>query len=266
MNTISFMTANYVARQLDYHMTEGWMQGDNATNAFFRPLDTYADRFESYIKDVAEMGFTAIDIWLGLLHWSWATDEHIALANDILGKYQLTVTSIAGGFGSNTEEFEKACQLASKLNTRVLGGNTALIQSDYASAVDILKTYNVRLGIENHPEKSSAELLEKIGNGGDGYVGAAVDTGWWGTHGYPADQALRELKDHLLHIHLKDVRAVGGHETCKFGDGIVGIRECVTAIKDIGYTGPICVEHEPDHYDPTDEVKASFEILKAWLA
>ena len=27
MNTISFMTANYVARQIGYNMTEGWMQG-----------------------------------------------------------------------------------------------------------------------------------------------------------------------------------------------------------------------------------------------
>ena len=47
MNTLAFMTANYVARQLDYHMTQGWMEGDDATNAYFRPLATYAERFES---------------------------------------------------------------------------------------------------------------------------------------------------------------------------------------------------------------------------
>ena len=34
MNMISFMTANYVARQIGYNMTEGWMQGDNATVFF----------------------------------------------------------------------------------------------------------------------------------------------------------------------------------------------------------------------------------------
>ena len=42
MNTISFMSANYVARQVNYQMTEGWMQGDAAPNAYFRPLDTFA--------------------------------------------------------------------------------------------------------------------------------------------------------------------------------------------------------------------------------
>lgn len=41
MNTISFMTANYVARQIDYHMTKGWMDGDDATNAYFAPIATY---------------------------------------------------------------------------------------------------------------------------------------------------------------------------------------------------------------------------------
>ena len=42
MNTISFMTANYVAREIGYNMTKGWMEGDDATNAFFAPIDTYA--------------------------------------------------------------------------------------------------------------------------------------------------------------------------------------------------------------------------------
>ena len=33
MTTLSFMTANYVARETGYHVTEGWMQGDDAVNA-----------------------------------------------------------------------------------------------------------------------------------------------------------------------------------------------------------------------------------------
>ena len=46
------MSANYVARQLDYQMTEGWMQGDNATQAYFRPIETYAARFEEMIAEI----------------------------------------------------------------------------------------------------------------------------------------------------------------------------------------------------------------------
>ena len=52
MNTISFMTANYVAREIGYNMTKGWMEGDDATNAFFAPIDTYAERFDALVAEV----------------------------------------------------------------------------------------------------------------------------------------------------------------------------------------------------------------------
>jgi hypothetical protein len=63
MTTISFMTANYVARQLGYHMTGGWDQGDKATNAYFRPLESFPERFEALLEEISELGFTAIDLW-----------------------------------------------------------------------------------------------------------------------------------------------------------------------------------------------------------
>ena len=53
-----------------------------------------------------------------------------------------------------------------------------------------LKEYGLKLGIENHPEKNPGELLAKIGDGGEGTIGAAVDTGWFGTHSYDAAKAL----------------------------------------------------------------------------
>ena len=58
------------------------------------------------------MGFEAIDLWLAHLHWSWATPEHIAIARDLISRYNLAITSLAGGFGTNREEFEAACKLA----------------------------------------------------------------------------------------------------------------------------------------------------------
>ena len=69
MTQISFMTANYVARQLDYNMTEGWMQGDDAVNAYFAPIATYAERFGALLAEIQGLGFTAIDLWLAHLNW-----------------------------------------------------------------------------------------------------------------------------------------------------------------------------------------------------
>lgn len=265
-NTVSFMSANFVARQLNYNMPlSDWVKGDQATQDYFRPLATFDERFAALLGEVTAMGFTAIDIWLGHLHPAWATPDHIALAKEQLAKQGLQVASLAGGFGNTKEEVEKSCQLANALGTTILGGNAGLLKTDRASLVAILKEKGVRLGIENHPEKTPQELLEKIGDGADGFIGAAVDTGWFGTQGFDAMFALVELRHHLLHIHLKDVLAKGAHETCRYGRGCVPIQRCVDTLERLGYTGPISIEHEPEHFDPTEDVRTNLRMLRRWL-
>ena len=68
----------------------------------------------------------------------------------------------------------------------------------------------------------------------------------------------------MLHVHLKDVRAVGEpHETCRWGEGIVPIERCVRTLQRIGYAGAIAVEHEPETFDPTDDVRAMRAAARA---
>ncbi len=190
VNTIACMSANYVARQLGYRMTEGWSQGDAAT-----------------------------------------------------------------------------------LGVRILGGDTALLGSDRAFVVDTLRHHGCTLGVENHPEKNPAELLSRIGDdapgtiGGDahGTIGATLDTGWFWTHGYDASTAVHELADSLVYVHLKDLRAVGSHDTCRFGQGVVPIETCVRALQEVGYQGPISIEHEPADSDPTEVLGSNLRLLRGWL-
>ena len=94
----------------------------------------------------------------------------------------------------------------------------------------MLREHGVTLAIENHPERTPQEVLDKIEQG-DGTLAATVDTGWWGTQGYDAVQAIEELGSHVRHVHLKDVRAVGEpHDTCRWGEGVVDIEGCVRAL------------------------------------
>ncbi len=265
MNTISFMTANYVARQVGYHMSGGWEQGDRATNEYFRPLDTFAQRFEALLAEIKNMGFDAIDLWLSHLNYVWATDEHIHIARELLAHHDLQVVSLAGWLGSTPGEFRRTCEIAVAVGTPLLGADTSMLHKDRQFVVQMLKEHDLRLGIENHPEKTPEDVLAKIGDGGDGYIGATVDTGWFGTQGYDAAQAIVRLRDHLFHVHLKDVRASGAHETCRYGEGIVPVEQCVRTLQEIGYTGPISVEHEPELFDPTEDCKAGLRMLSAWL-
>jgi L-ribulose-5-phosphate 3-epimerase len=263
---VSFMSANYVARQLDFRMTRGWGQGEKAASEHYRPLETFAERFDELLTRVRDLGFSAMDVWTAHVSPAWATDRHLDIARELLAKHRLSVPSLAGWFGSTPEELEATCRVAVALGAPVLGGSTSMIDKDRRLVVERLVHHGLRLGLENHPEKSPEELLARIGDGGDGTIGATVDTGWFGTQGYDAARALAELGDHLFHVHLKDVLAVGAHDTCRFGAGVVPIEECVMTLRRIGYQGTISVEHEPETFDPTEDCRLSRELLEGWLA
>lgn len=108
--TISFMGANYVARQVGYRMTGGWGQGDRAASAHFAPLETFRARFAEIAADVRALGFEAMDVWT----------SHLAAAREVLDEHGLSVPSLGGWFGSTAEEFEATCRIA-----EALGGDSA---------------------------------------------------------------------------------------------------------------------------------------------
>jgi len=267
-NEISFMGANFVARQLDWTMTEGWGQGDQATNDWFAPAATFERRFAEMLDEVVALGFMSFDVWTAQLNWTWATPSHLTTARRLLDERGLTVPSYAGGFGGTVDEFARACAVAEAIGTGILGGGvkTALLKGHRDALVDRLVAADLRLALENHPERTPAEMLAKVGDGAGGRIGTAVDTGWYGTQGFDAAEAIRELGDHVMHVHLKDVSAVGAHDCCRYGEGVVPVRDCVAAIREIGYTGAVAVEHEPETYDPSAECAAHRELLAAWLA
>jgi sugar phosphate isomerase/epimerase len=258
MNTISFMSANYVARQTGYDM-HGWGEGDTTTNEYFRPPDTYAERFEEIVRDVSALGFHALDLWGGHLHPSWATDEQIETARTLLERHGLQVASLAM-WVSSLDELRRACDIADALGTNVIGGGISLDRDDVG---ELLRKRGLRLGIENHPEKTPAEVLEKAGD--EEALGATVDTGWWATHGYEPARAIEDLRDRLFHVHLKDILRPGEHDTCPWGRGVVDIEACVRALQRIGYTGALSVEHEPEHEDPGADCRSMRIQLEEWL-
>ena len=263
MNTISFMSANFVAQHVGYHMIQGWGQGDSATQSYFRPIETFGERFEDLIAEVSEMGFTAIDLWGGHLYYAWATEEHAQTARAILDKYGFGVSSLAT-FMHTADDVAKACDLAHALGTTMLGGGGAALTADYAGCVTLLRQRGIRWAYENHPEKTPDEVLAVIGDAAD-VVGVALDTGWFATQGYNAASAAEALAERVFLVHLKDVKAAGAHETCRYGTGIVPLAEVVQVMQAHGYSGGYSVEHEPEQFDPTEDCIASLALLKRWL-
>ena len=259
MTAVSFMTANEVARQTGFAM-HGWGHGDRTTNEHFRPLETYAARFDELLGRIRGLGFDTIDLWAAHLSPEWATAEHVAAARELLDGHGLRVSSYATWVGPST--IERSCELALAVGTDLLGGG---MSGDPAALVPVLREYGIRLGIENHPERTPDEVLEQV-ELGEGTLGATVDTGWWATQGYDPVRAIEELGVHVLHVHLKDVLGPGEpHETCRWGEGIVDVETCVRALGRLGYTGAIAVEHEPEREDPSEDCREMRTELLRWL-
>lgn len=256
-----------MARELGYRMPGGWGQGDHATRERFRPEGTFRGHFGALLDEVVALGFQAIDLWDAHLDPGWATDAHIAEARDALSDRGLSVASLAGWLGNSRERLEATCHVAVALGAPVLAGGTSLLADDRTFLVRTLERHGLVFGIENHPERTPAEMLAQIGDGGGGRIGTTVDTGWYGTQGCDAARAIDELAPHVVAVHLKDVRHAGmPHETCRYGQGVVPLRRCVEALRRSGYTGTISVEHGPGDHDPSEDVRASREMLDAWLA
>ena len=262
---LSFMSANYVAKELGYGAADEWGPFDAATNAAFEPLETFATRFDDLLATIAGIGFDAIDLWFGHLNWRWATPDHVALAQEALARRDVLVASLAGSVGATTDDLTAACRLANDLDVDLIGGLGEVVHRDRQGTAAVLRAHGVRFGLENHPEKTPREVLAAIGDDAD-VLGAAVDTGWWATQSYDPISAIDELSDRLFHVHLKDVEAHETHIACMHGDGCANIAGCVDKLLAIGYSGPVSIEHHPFDRDPTAECARMLALIREQLS
>jgi L-ribulose-5-phosphate 3-epimerase len=269
MSRISINHSNFAAEQCGYHPDSKWGDCVRAVNEFYEPIETFANRFEEMLLVCKSLGYDAVDIWTaGQMNWSWTTDDHIAIANRLLQQHQLAVTSIGGAFGSTREEFLAACHLTRGLGIDLMSGTTELLHTDRDFVVATLKEQNLRLGIENHPEKNPEEMLAQIGDTADGHIGTTIDTGWYATQSYDVPTAIEKLFPHIFHVHLKDVLPPGdnlSHINCGHGKGIVPIEACVRTLHRLGYAGDYSNENHCLDHDPREELRIALPTVLSYL-
>lgn len=259
MSAVAFMTANFVARETGWEM-HGWGHGDRMTNEAFAPLDSYGERLDALLADARGLGFGMIDLWGAHLNPDWATAEHVALAQEALARHGVRVATYATWVGPSN--IERSCELALAVGTSTIGGG---LSGDPSLVASVLRAHGVTLAIENHPEQTPGEVLERI-DAGAGTMAATVDTGWWATQGYDPARAIEELGEHVAHVHLKDVLREGEpHDTCAWGAGVVDVEACVRTLQRIGYSGALSIEHEPEDHDPSEEIRGMREQVEGWL-
>jgi sugar phosphate isomerase/epimerase len=263
---VSFITANYVAREVGYNLRPfQWGAADRATVEAFQGVQ-FAQKFDELCALIQNAGFTNVDLWVAHLNPTVASKGMVDEAVAILKAHSLKIVAYTGGLGRpdmTRADAERVYNVARAIGTPII--DVGLHPSNARLAYDLGKEYGIKYAIENHPEKNPQELLARIGDYGE-IIGVAQDTGFWGMFDYDALKATRELKDHLLHMHLKQVHQTpDGWHSCAYDEGVVDIQGVVGVLKEIGYQGAVSVEHEPAYEDPMPAVVHSAELLRGWL-
>ncbi|QGH33634.1 TIM barrel protein [Gracilibacillus salitolerans] len=254
---IAFQMANYFARATNYQTTtDQWGEAERLVIENFS-----LQEFDRICSDISEAGFRYIEVWMGHAFPKFMTKYKAEELQHIWKKYQLSPISYSCSLGDPIEapHWTRMCfETASMLGINMI---TSGISKESAPLVyEMCKEFDMKVAVENHPEKHPDIIREIIGEYSD-MLGAAVDTGWFGTQGFPADEAIRQLQDVLIHVHLKDVQEPGSHHTIALGEGIVPIQTCVDVLKEIEYDGPLAIEHEAGDHDPTEDCRKALEWL-----
>src|SRR5688500_10282422 len=218
MQSISFITANYVARALGYPggTTSEWSKHDKATKEAMS-----AEGFMGVARDIANAGFEAVDIWMAHCHWrEHNREDYLEQVKGICSNFDFRITSYAGGLREG-DDVEAVLRFMKQLGAPILAGGYwgGGLEAAREKVNEICGRLGLKWAYENHPEKTPEEILEKIGQGKFKNIGVALDTGWCGTQGMDAVACAKAVREHLLLVHLKDVAHLGGeHETCALGD------------------------------------------------
>ena len=141
-----------------------------------------------------------------------------------------------------------------------------VLRNHRSEAEAVLREHGVRFAYENHPERTPQEVLELIGDAED-VLGAAVDTGWWATQGYDPVAGDPRSPGPALPRPPQGRRGAG-HRTTPACTAKASreIAACVDELLELGYLGPLSIEHEPYDRDPLDECIRMRELIETRLA
>jgi L-ribulose-5-phosphate 3-epimerase len=249
----AFNTANLVARVSRYrYELSHWMDQHNKTVAA-----TDEAAWRAICKEISAAGFKAVEVWEAHAAPESLDETKARLWRRILDEQGLTPVAYAGGLRRETL---RICQWLGI--PHVDGG---LRDSRPEQATALCREYGIRFNIENHPEKSAAEILAKIGGGND-WLGVCIDMGWLGTQGVSGPAVIKACAPFVRHTHVKDVKAAGKHETCLLGEGTADVAGCLAALRDVKYAGWYSWEDEPEDRNPFDSAVRNREWIEKRLA
>ena len=167
------------------------------------------------------------------------------------------------------EAVDNAFAYAKKVGVTMLVGVPDYDLLDYTEQK--VKATDIRVAIHNHgPEDAlypgPADVYNRIKNR-DPRMGLCLDIGHATRAGADLEKAIKDYKDRLFDMHIKDVTAANKEgKAIEIGRGITDFETLIKVLQKINYTGACSIEFEKDMSDPLPGIAESIGFFRGVLA
>ncbi|MCA6450173.1 MAG: sugar phosphate isomerase/epimerase [Chitinophagaceae bacterium] len=212
------------------------------------------------------------------VHYLSVKDIHLPLNSSqeaidaVLAKYKaanIQVYTVGVIYMKTKEAVDQAFDYAKKCGVPMIVGVPNYDLLDYAEQK--VKEYDIKLAIHNHgPEDAlypgPGDVYERIKQR-DPRMGLCIDIGHAVRAGTAVDKAVKEYKDRLFDLHIKDVSiAAKDGKAIEIGRGVIDFPALVKSLNKIGYKGVCSIEFEKDMADPLAGIAESIGYFKGVMA
>ena len=197
----------------------------------------------------------------------YLNEKQMDAVKQALGKAGITLAGYGVvKFENNEQSMREVFDFAKKMGIRTIV--TEPDYDDFSLIEKMVKEYNIRVAVHNHPAPSRyarPEAVLRVVNGLDPRIGACADVGHWVRTGVNVIDGLRMLKDRILDVHLEDLDTFGSKDarTVPFGRGKTNIHDLLAELTLQHFDGILAIEleQEDETFNPSQIIRKGLEYI-----
>jgi sugar phosphate isomerase/epimerase len=238
--------------------------GDHPLNIGIAGYTFYKFDLEKTISMMKRVGVTNLSLKEFHLPLN-SNAEKISEVKSKLKDAGINIYTVGVIYMKSKEAVDQAFQYAKNVGVDMIVGVPNYELLEYAE--EKVKEHNIKLAIHNHgPEDklypSPKDIYDRIKNM-DARMGLCIDIGHALRAGTLPEKAIREYKDRLFDLHIKDVNSSAKDaKAIEIGRGASDFAAVIESLRKIKFQGVCSIEFEKDMSDPLAGIAESVGFFK----
>lgn len=225
------------------------------------------------LKDIVGIGFSSVELWSGHLDPFKSSDREIKAWRRRFADAGVRITSYFVGFEENASDaqIDRNFQAGRLLGATVLSSNVA--KSMVPRVDTACQKFNMFVGLHNEvygrPQPDQVQFPSdyvEVFRNSSHWIGATLDVGHLYAAGYDPIKFIREHRQRIVSIHLKDENRILPHYTdFPFGKGPTPLIAILHALQQVHFKHPANIEWGVKNVDPVKGVADALDYVKRAL-